>query len=198
MSALYATNPRCGYSRAGAIPRHAYSRPWMTCSTWRTDRPRGYDHRRTRPGVHQRERAAAARKRDASTPNPPIYPMAQVHRHACLQVHLSSTPGIAPTGTRPDEQQWNQSTSCGCLSTVAPTKSEQYRSKTPNLGLGASAATGRVGRPYITILYTDVSERVHRCVLYRPTNGLPGLSEAKPTAPHTPTPPRHNWRTMHP
>jgi hypothetical protein len=170
----------------------------MTCSAWRTDRLCGYDHRRTGPCVHQRERAAVVRKRTASAPDPPIYPMAQIHRHACLQVHLSSTPGCAPTGAPPDEQQWNQTIGRGWMSTWARRQSTIYRSKKPDLKPKSGDETRRAHAHCNAFVYSNVSERDSPHVRYQPVSGYWRPPGAKLMAPHTPMPPRHNWRTMHP
>lgn len=170
----------------------------MTCGAWRTDRPRGYDHRRTQPGVHQRERRAGTHKDTCpSTPDPPIYPMAQIYRRVCLQVHLSSTPNSSPTGKQPDEQHWNQIIARLQLSTATGRQMAEYRNRKPYLVIVSRQSRRGDCRRFIVFVYSNVSERCRSCVRYAPDSGLSGSTGAMRTKPHTPVPPRHNWHTMH-
>lgn len=169
----------------------------MTCGAWRTDRPGGYDHRRTQHGVHQRERATVGRKRTPSAPDPPIYPMTQIHRRVCLQVHLSSTPDGAPVGGQPDEQHWNQIIARLQLSTATRCRMAVYRNRKPYLVVGSQRYRDQDCRHFVAFLYSNVSERCHSRVRYGPDSGLSSSTAPMRMTPHTPVPPRHNWRTMH-
>jgi hypothetical protein len=170
----------------------------MTCGAWRTDRPRGYNHRKTRPGVHQRERRPGKHKNMCpSAPDPPIYPMAQIHRRVCLQVHLSSTPGSSPTGKQPDEQHWNQIIARLRLSIAAYRLLTEYRNRKPYLAVWPPRARGLRDRHTHALLYSNVSERCRSRVRYAPDSGLSSSTGPMRTTPHIPVPPRHNWRTMH-
>lgn len=169
----------------------------MTRGALRTDRPGGYGHRKTRPGVHQRERRGGHKPACPSTPDPPIYPMVQTHRRACLQVHPSSTPGSAPLGTRPDEQHWNQIIARLLLSILPNYSSARFAIRKPDLASiqGADEGPGRDRRN--GFLYSNVAEIGNRRARYRPCDGLSGLTESQRTTPHISVLPRHNWRTMH-
>ena len=170
----------------------------MTCGAWRTDRPRGYDHRRTGPGVHQRGRRAGGRKAvRPSTPDPLIYPMAQIHRRASLQLHPSLTPGRAPLGTRPHEQHWNQIIARLGLSTGARYTIAVYRNRKPNMAVLWPEDQGWFHRCRRPILYSSVSEICRSRVRYGPDSAPASSADLSQTTPHTPVLPRHNWRTMH-